>query len=66
MTISESSPRPQGVRVYVLRLRYEPDGRMRGHLTDPVSMRRWAFEEFEGLRKILKEIEDEQQRPGTS
>ncbi|MCS6964573.1 hypothetical protein [Thermoflexus sp.] len=65
MTISEPSPRPHGVRVYILRLRYEPDGRMHGHLTDPVSMRRWTFEEFEGLRKILEEIEGRQQPPGT-
>jgi len=59
MPASPSFPEPRSVRVYILRLRREPDGALAGQITDPSTMRRWAFRGFEELRQLLETMEPE-------
>ncbi len=57
MIAPEPSTELHSVRVYVLRLRRDPEGEILGQVMDPATMQRWTFRGFEELRQILEGTE---------
>lgn len=51
------------VRIYVVRLLQDDEGIFYGQVTEPATMRRWAFRGFEQLRRILEGREPEDPPP---
>lgn len=51
----ETAPTMRNVRVYVIRLVRSAEGEIQGQVTEPATMRRWVFQGFVELRRILEE-----------
>lgn len=55
MSDLEMTPTMRNVRVYVIRLVRNAEGEIQGQVTEPATMRRWVFQGFAELRRILEQ-----------